>query len=366
MANLALAFAFLISLSRLTHGKQFFPTQLNQFSQNLDLYQYFLVLVLSNIWIPAVVIYVVLRLAHVERWLPRSRTAQFLLGLGNLLLISFGCCFLWAATAAKPAVVGVIYLGFMYLILPAVAILIAALLLLCILSIKERQHRQPIRWLDRRDGIRIGLALAMPISAVVWILFAGKHAPFQEWMEAREVYKARCQEAGERIIESAADVESIYLDPDSGDSFTRDGEGRYHGGSIGILGQQLVNDGMLLFFEEKNKQRQVGSKETYLRHISGDWEGEAVDSVASPYGVFQRRLTTEDDEKRLQIRGREVTVTNLKTGAVAARLAYYTNALGEICGPAGGKSPSTTDFIGRALNLTPRFPIWPRQFTKTE
>lgn len=356
MVGLAIGLAFLVCW--ISHGHLLLSGSTSYFAiQGLPAYQYFLLLAIANFWIPALVIYLLLRWTRAERWLCPG--IRLLLALGNGIFIAMAALFVVALLSGRPGAEGFIYLGALGL-LPAVAIFgIAFLWLVCRALNSDIEPDNTTPSLGRRDFIRLGVALAIPVLAMAALLLLPQQAPLKLAKQSGNAFRDRCRDAGEKIIETPADVESLYLEPDTGIRFARNGKGVYKAVSQGIVGQLLVDRGLLLFFEKKNEQ-QGGPGERYTKHVLGDWEGEVVDHISSEFGVFHRKLTTPEEESRLHLRGEEITVKNLKSGKVTAVLTYYTNSAGEICGPAKGVDPSIDKFLVRSLNLTQRFPVSPR------
>jgi hypothetical protein len=150
----------------------------------------------------------------------------------------------------------------------------------------------------------------------------------------------------------------VYFDPDGGHRYERIKDGIYSGYGSGILGEPLVNSGLLQSMEKRNDRplAEEDGQAKYRRHVLKDWKGTPVNELESEYGVFQRDLTTEDDQ-RLGIRGAEVSIRNLRTNDEVATSTYFISSKHRrFCGHAPNGDFSVTTFVIRALHLTRQYP----------
>lgn len=360
MFNIALAIAFAISFL-FSPGGLILRTIIGKPElQSLPVYQGHLLLAFANYWVPAVLIYFLLRLSRAGHFLQPRVTIHILLGLANILLILYVAARVFASTIEGGGASFVVISFSPFVIFPALALLVVGLGWLAIRSITERKElpQSSPHTFSIADGIMIVLMLGAPSFVVASTLFLAENAPFRLAREAKVLFDEHCKTAGERIIESPQDVQSIYLDRDGGQYFDNIDNGIYtaHGG--GVLGYSFVNSGLILYYEKQNdRPRQHEPAVKYRKHVLRDWKGEPVEELTSDYGVFQTDLVNKDQQKRLQVRGTEVTVKNLKTGQVVATLTYFTsNRHRAICGHSDKRQFSVSDFIRRSLNLTRRFP----------
>ena len=208
------------------------------------------------------------------------------------------------------------------------------------------------------DIALILLIIGGPIIIAAPKLFISDDAPFKLASESKNLFKEKCKYAGEEFIYTPDAVKSVYLDSDWSQSFNKIIDGTYSGSGGGILGDPLVNSGYLLFFERKNKYKRSDNNEAkYTKHALNDWQGVPVNKLSSEYGVFQDRLFSKHESERLGLYGNEVSVKNLKTGKIAAKLTYYySKSHRTICGHSDVKYFTVSEFIRRALNLSRQFP----------
>lgn len=173
----------------------------------------------------------------------------------------------------------------------------------------------------------MGVALAIP-AAYASTLYIGENATFRIAREANSVFEAKCKEAGERILRRPTqEVKGLFLEQDGGERYERITEGIYHAWGGGILGEPLVNSGLLMFMEKPNERPRPedGGEFKYRRHSLKDWKGEPVNELASEYGLYRRDLTSEA-ERKLGLRGAEVTIRDLRTSEIVAITTYFVSS----------------------------------------
>lgn len=360
MLNIALALAFAFS-SLLSPGGRILRLAIEEpVLHSLPPYQGHLLLAFANYWVPAVIAYLALRLLRANSWLWPRPAIHVLLGLANALIVFYFAARVFASTVQGGGASFAVMSFAPLVIFPAWAMLAAGLIWLAFRSIRNRQKTQPIgsRALGIGEGIAIAMALGIPAVAVASTLFLTENAPFRLAKEADKLFNEKCKSAGEVIINHPQNVQSIYLDQDGGQYFDNIVNGVYGSYGSSILGEPLVNSGLLLYFEKKNDRQQIdGGIAKYHKHGLKDWKGEPVEELTSEYGVFQKSLVSDSDEKRLGVRGMEITIKNMKTEQTVATLTFFTSSRHrKICGQSSDGRFGVSDFIRKSLNLTRQFP----------
>lgn len=360
MFNLALALAFAIFFQFAPGGMILQLLVDGPVLQSLPPYQAHLLLSVVNHWIPAALVYFLFRLPRLGGFIRPRVAIHVLLGLANVLLVLYVAVRVFASTIQGGGASFVVMSFAPLVIYPAKVLLAIGLIWLLIRSVDKRKEppESNSRPPSIADGIVFVLVFGVPVSIGASVLFLTENAPFRLAKQAKLVFDERCKTAGEKIMDSPQGVQSVYLDRDGGAYFDNIVNGVYAGHGGGILGEPLVNSGLLLYFEKKNdRQRMDGSTAKYRRYVFRDWKGEPVEELTSDYGVFQMNLTTEDEQKRLRISGTEVTIKHVKTGQIIATLTYFTSDRHRaICGHSNKEHFSVSEFVRRALNLTQRFP----------
>lgn len=360
MANIALALAFALS-SLLSPGGRILRWAVEEpVLHSLPPYQGHLLLAFANYWVPAVFAYLALRLLRADSWLRPRPAIHVLLGLANGLIVFYVVARIFASTVQGGGGSFVVMSFAPIVIFPAWAMLAAGLIWLVFRSIRNRQEIQQLGagTLGIREGVAIAMALGIPAVAVASTLFLVENAPFRLAKEAETFFNEKCKSAGEVIINTPQNVQSVYIDQDGEQYFQKIVNGVYGSYGSSILGEPLVNSGWLLYFEKKNDRQQIdGGVAKYRKHALKDWKGEPVEELTSEYGVFQKSLVSNIDEKRLGVRGMEVTIRNLKTEQTVATLTYFTSSRQRtICGQPSDGNFSVSNFIRKSLNLKKQFP----------
>ncbi len=168
----------------------------------------------------------------------------------------------------------------------------------------------------------------------------------------------KCGLAGERIhLRPTADARGLFLQTNGGDRYEQITDGVYRGSGGSILGEPLVNGGLVLFFETINGNRDDQEQFKYRRHVAGDWKGQPTNEAESEFGVFAKDLTTER-ERKLGIQGTELTVMDLRTTDVLATTIYFVSKRDRrFCGEVTNGTFDAGQFVVRALELRKRYPI---------
>ncbi|TAK89479.1 MAG: hypothetical protein EPO06_11260 [Burkholderiaceae bacterium] len=169
-------------------------------------------------------------------------------------------------------------------------------------------------------------------------------------------FAQQCSTAIENIIQIPKNVEGIYLDQDGGLMFDGIIDGAYNSRSSSLLGEPLVNNGFLRFYESqaRSNPKIIGIQVDYRRYDLDEKE-KPVANLLSQYGVFRSQLTNPSNEK-LGITGFELVVKNLKTNEITATFRYFHNEKSRrVCGHQVGGRLSEAEFIRRAFGLQQRF-----------
>lgn len=360
MLNVSLAIAFAIA-SLFSPGTKILRAVIGgPLLQSIPPYQGHLLLAFASYWIPAVFVYIALRLLGAERWLRPNNAIRNLLLCGNGLIILYVTARVFASTVEGGGGSFLVISFAPFIIWPAWALLAGGLGWLALRSqhqAKDQPHPNSTA-LGRYEWVAIIAALGFPAVVVITALYLTENAPLRLAREALALFEEKCGDAGERIVSTPQNVESIYLDRDGGEYFDGIVKGIYSGHGGGILGEPLVNSGLLLFIEKPNDRSNpdVGAAK-YRKHVLRDWRGEPVEELVSEFGVFKKALIEDEVEKRLGVRGTQVTVKNLKSDQVISTLIFYTSRRHRaVCGHKGEGSFHVSEFVRRSLNLTKRFP----------
>lgn len=356
MVNLALTLAFTLSAFISPGGRILGLVFDRAVFSSLPPYQGHLLLAFANYWIPTVLIYLLLRFLPAARRLRPTAGIHWLFGTGNFLLLFYVAVRIFASTIQGGGASFAVMSLAPYVIRPARLLQLIGGGWLLVRTLRGIDSPAPplFRPFGPVATLVVGLALTIPVAAGASILYLGKNAPMRLAGEAKSLFRELCQGAGETIVATPENVESLYLEPDGGEYFDKIRGGVYYGHGNGILGGPLLHKGWLSVVETPDtfKRDDVGERH-FRRYTRDDRRGIPVTQLNSQYGVFSRSLVDADVRRRLKVWGNEVTIQNLESGEVTATLIYFvSDRQRAVCGQAGDGSFSVSDFIKRALDLT--------------
>ena len=351
--NLSLACAFLLSLLFSPGGKVIGLLVDLPVLQSIPVYKAHILSAFANYWISATLIYLVLRFTRIESWLKPRAAIHAVIGVGNGLLILYLIPRIFASSVQGG---GASYVAAMFsplFVVPAVLLFLSGFTWLALRSVSKRAEKHVRARFGIAEGIALSVALAVP-AVFISTLHIGEDAPFRIAREAGQVFEVRCARAGERSHKRPVEgVKGLYFDPDGGERYEQIEGGIYRASGGGILGEPLVNSGLLLFLEKNNvrPRPEEGGPYKYRRHGFKDWKGQPVNELASEYGVYTMDLTSAA-ERKLGIRGAEISIKDLKTAEIVATTTYFVSTRQRrFCGVAPNGNFDVGRFVTRALDL---------------
>ena len=360
-ANLSLAIAFTLSFLWSPGSKLVLSLLEAPVLQSIARYKAHVLTSLANYWVVAVLVYIALRLAKAERWLKFRPAITAVLAIGNALLILYLVPRILASTVEGGGASFVVATFSPFFVLPARALFLVGFVWLAVRSVSPRHTQAPQRQeFNVPEYVGLAIAFAVPIAYVA-TLYLGQDAPLRLAREARALMSERCVLAGERIrMRPSTEVRGLFLQINGGDRYEQIKDGVYQASGGGTFGDPLVHGGLILFFETLNdagRSSDDGGRLKYRRYGAGDFRGQPTNDAESEFGVFHADLTTEP-ERRLGIRGTELTVMDLRTNDVLATTTYFVSSRDRrFCGETSGGSFDATQFVMRALDLKKRYPI---------
>lgn len=357
MGNLAIALAFGMSFI-FSPGKIIVSKTIGlPLLQSLPSYQGHILVAFINYWIPAILIYLVLRMTHSDKWLKLGKSSNIFFIITNTLFILYISARTYFSTwQGGGASFAVAYYS-RFVIYPAIALLLIGLYRLAIASFKnltETGNKEE----SKVSAIEVGVVstiILIPISFATIYLYLLPNAPFRLAYEADKKFEEYCKSAGEKIYEVPEFINSIYVDPDGSTKYGKIKNGIYGDReSSFFLGSSFVHYGAINYFEKKNyASSNDPNAPKFTKHQSGqDFNGEPVNEISSEYAVLQKSLVSEEENKLLKLTGIEVSIVNLKTEKQMAKLVYFVSERNRrICGQTSDNEVNARDFIWRALNL---------------
>jgi hypothetical protein len=231
MINITLAVAFALAFL-LSPGRRILQLTIDgPVFQSLPAYQAHLLLVFANYWVPAVLVYLTLRVFRAELWIRPRPAIHLLLGLANVLLVIYILLRTFASSVEGGGASFLVMSFAPYVIIPARIMLTIGLVWLAVRSNRERKKQPHI--IPKRLGVGgifgIIMVLALPAAVIAWSLFLEEKSHFRIAAEAERAFHERCAEAGERIFDVPQNVQSVYFDPDWARYFENIIQGVYSG-----------------------------------------------------------------------------------------------------------------------------------------
>jgi hypothetical protein len=357
-ANLSLAIAFLLSFY-LSPGAKALRILIDlPVLQSIPAYKAHVLNAFASYWVIAILVYLGLRFTRAELWLRPRPAIHALIGVGNSLLIIYLIPRIFASSIEGGGPSFVVAMFSPYFVIPAKFLFLIGFLWLAARSISKRKEVVDRQRFTRPEYAVLTLVLGIP-AAYASTLYFGQDAPFRMAREAGQVFELKCKLAGERILRKPTeDVKGLFLERDGGDYFQQIKDGVYNGSGSGILGEPLVNSGLLMFTEKPNDRPRPedGGQFKYRRHGFKDWKGQPVNEFESEYGVYRKELTTEA-ERRLGLRGAEIAIKDLRTNEVLATTTYFVSSRQrKFCGEASDGNFGVSQFVRRALDLKRSYP----------
>ncbi|MBK9160525.1 MAG: hypothetical protein IPM27_02985 [Nitrosomonadales bacterium] len=354
LANISLALAFAISAQFSIGGKVLVWLLSEPLLRSIPPYQGHLFNVLSNYWIPAVLIYLVFRLTRVAKWLRPTIAIQVLIGLGNLLFVLYVSARVLASAVQGGGASFVVMQFAPIVVLPARGLMSVGLVWLMVRAFQAKAENWKAAGFKVFETVMIFIFCMVPLGYAA-SFFLAEDGAFRLAREARKVFKEKCVLAGEVLPqEPVGEVKSLYLDNDWSTRFGVK-SGVLSDGGGGILGEPLVNSGWLLFFETKNQYgRQAGKFKKYSFVDGRKWE--YGDAFTSKYAVFVTDMV-KDIDPRLKVGGAEVSIVDLEAKETIASTTYFISRRdGKFCGDMPSGYFDTSEFIRRALGLKMQYP----------
>lgn len=360
MANLSLALAFLLSWWFTPFGHLFGLIVDKSILADVPPFKGHFLNVCINYWAPAVLIYLLLRLTHLQSYLRFGTFVNWLFSIANFLMILYIAARILASTVQGGGASFVVMSLSSIIVLPARIMLVLGAILVVVRTLDKRNHltSSPVASFATAEAVMVMIAFSPPLFFIS-TLFIGKDAPYMLSRQAEHLFAARCATAVETIVKVVDDdVEGVYVDPDGGVNYGEIKDGVYRYSSFGILGEPLVNSGLLRFFERNNDRPRPedNGPASYRRHAAKDWKGEPANELASKYAVLGQKVTTKEEEK-LGISGRRTSIVIVGSNEEIASTTYFaSNKHHKICGHETNGTYSTSDFVIRALRLKRQFP----------
>lgn len=356
MLNIAIASAFLLSLV-LSPGLRIAGLVVDLHAlQILSTGQRGTVLALLGYWLPATLLFLVLRFVpNAKRFAP-TKGEGIALTIGNLVLFLYVVARTVASTVQGGGAGFVVASFSIFTSVPALILVGITLVKIIVRAASVEVLQAPSSRLSFGEWVAFALIGCAPILYAFATLMVGTGSPFQVSRNVERQMAILCPTAVETVIRRPEGVEGIFLAQDGAMRYGKIERGTFGSTESGILGEPLVNGGLLRFFETPKRSR-TGSASplaAYERFFVRQ-SRQPVDELLSQYGVYRTKLTIPDNVA-LGTDGYEVAIKAIPSGEVLATSRYFLNRnTRRICGPVVENSIDERRFILSVLKLERRF-----------
>ena len=380
MLNIAIALAFILSVL-------FKPAQLLldlviglPVVGILPLWERLFVMVIFDLWFPAVLIYLALKIIPcANKFRPTGGENAFLF-ISNLIFLSIACISIYASLIPGG---GIGLLVGLVVFIPKWFALIGSSIVLIKILIRKPEVTYPdphdgatnLTWRDKFISLAviekasIGIVGFLPVTIAMGFLIIGQNSPAKITYKNYSRMNELCSTAGEKIFKVLKNVDGLYWDNEGGIMVQIPGvgykpffRGRYQGGH-GSAGDELawVRGRIYLYIEKPNRPRDNNDPQNYkyIRYTNTANEyasnlqstnKEYVNYLLSTVGIIRTRLSNKDDEK-FGLESYEIAVRVLATGEITATNRFtYNKKTGQFCGQVDANSNCEMCFINRAID----------------
>lgn len=362
MLNIGVASAFLLSLI-LSPGQRIAGLLVDLPAlQILPVGQRGTVLALLGYWLPATLVFLGLRLVPSASRLTPTKNEGVALTIGNIILVLYVVARTFAATVEGGGAGFVLASFSVFTAIPALILVGGTLLKIIVRAARGTASQVPAAPVSNAERVAIALFGFGPVAYAFATLLVGTNSPFQVSRAADRRMAELCLTAGEKVVRSPDGVEGIFLAQDGAMRYGKIERGTYGSTESGILGEPLVNSGLLRYFETpaRSRSNSASPSAAYERFFVRK-QRQPVEELMSQYGVYRTKLTTADDAT-LGTEGYELAIKAIPSGEVLATTRYFLNRkTRRICGPVVENSIDEGRFIRTALKLERRYEsLWPK------
>lgn len=307
-------------------------------------------------WLPATLMYSGLRFVPSASRLTPTRSESVALAIGNLILVLYIAAKTFASTVEGGGASFVVASFSKFTAIPALILVGATLLKIIVRVAGGAASQVPSIAVPNAERIVIALVGFGPVVYALATLFISTGSPFQVSRAVERRMAELCLTAGEKVVRSPDGVEGIFLARDVAMRYGKIKHGTYGLTEGGILGEALVNSGLLRYFETPvhSRTKSASPSAAYERFFIHQ-QRQPVETLMSQYGVYRTKLTTADDAV-LGTEGYEIAIKAIPSGEVLATNRYFFNRkTRRICGSVIGNAIDEGRFVRNALKLERRY-----------
>ena len=319
MFNISLALAFLISFHFSIGGKLLSVLVTIEGLKILPVYQQNIAIIITNIWLPTILIYILFKLLGTRNYLQPNTGIQILLGSANIVLVLYFCIRVFASSIQGGGVSFALIGLSSYIITPCKIGLYGGMLWLIVRSLilklnssdsSSKLLKQPV--LKRVSGVFAITTLFPPICLFAWF-YISNFEQINDAHKKRNLLSSRFEELCNSI---EIEIKTRVNKP-KGVHFQ--GVTPYHIGLLNDLDFVEVSSDYNDIIQKKTK---IDGQPVLLNGKVQDLNKETIPSPSAKFEVTTRFTTTESD-KAIGISSKETIILDRTRNKVLTRFPTY-------------------------------------------
>lgn len=263
-ANVSLGFAFLLSFVLSLGTRLLNLLGVTSALRILEPYQSHLVNAFASYWIPALLVYVALRLSHIDRKLSYSTLVHVTIFVANLLLTLYVFVRVLASTVSGGGGSFAVMSLSPLVIIPSIVLLAVGFLVLLTRTLRISNHsdsQASPTVIRRNERFSIAVVLCIPLAFVVSL-------PVGKMLKMVSGFSRLCEATEIRVIEPVVGAKSVALLPDKFAEIQMAMNGGMNSMTWNSQSVFLLNQSLLEFVEVPATKKSGISDQTDFERIS--------------------------------------------------------------------------------------------------
>lgn len=302
-------------------------------------------LVYFHIALPAVFIYIVLRLTKINNRLKIPSSSSFLFSTAILLFAAIISLRFFASLIEGGGASFAVALLTKYFVIPARLLIIIGLILTLIETVKYKDNLDVSQPLSKHEFIFIVLIILMPVVPVS-IMFIPENGPLKFTYNTNKAFNNECNTTSEFIKFHPDIVTGVYIERNLGykyEGFNKSHE--YYSFRGSSIEYSLYRNNKIPLVEILNYNKDQSRYELYDEQNP---QGKPTDELKSNFAV--KKTFEEIDPDKSDIKRVTVKVIKLSNNEVVGQTTYVTSRkLRKACGKIVDDKISDSDFINRVF-----------------
>jgi hypothetical protein len=305
--------------------------ELTSLTRALKSDQRIILLAITGYWLPAVLIFIVLRLTKLSCFLKTSKTSQTIILTANILILLFVVVRALAATVPGGGMGFIVASYSKFVFIPVWILLAAGFSMVAYNSLKPI----PLRKNEGSLNSSVASEFIFGVTLIILPLAYIATFPINKMISLSNSFSSLCDSAEIVVIEPATGTKSVFLDPDSFTSITTSTQA-----ATRPVGEFLLNQSFLEFVERPASKRSgLKGKAQYerisiagkriLKSVRGStaqtqFVYEPIHHVTAEYKIVPTLLNIESSEE-LKLGGSRIDIRRRVDDHLIAYAQYYWN-----------------------------------------